>query len=116
MGTIAVTVKYEIYMVINTIFKNKIAVIENMTDEYGYIIKRLLKSSNQFNDIIFVEIYRDDNSIERFLNIINLIFRLSIYLETAIDILYTRDKSYISSMIEKIITVIDDEYRFYWDR
>jgi hypothetical protein len=50
------------------------------------------------------------------MNIMNLIFRLSIYLETAIDILYTRDKPYISSMIEKIITVIDDEYRFYWDR
>lgn len=115
MDTIAVTVKYEIYMVINTIFKNKIIVIENMTD-YGCIIKRLVKSSKQFNDIIFVEIYRDDNSIERFLNIINLIFRLSIYLETAIDILYTRDKSYISNMIEKIITIIDDEYRFYWDR
>lgn len=116
MGTISVTVKYEIYMVINTIFKNKIAVIENMTDEYGYIIKRLLKSSNQFNDIIFVEIYRDDNSIERFMNIMNLIFRLSIYLETVIDVIYTRDKSYISSIIEKIIAILDDEYRFYWDR
>ena len=116
MGTIAVTVKYEIYMVINTIFKNKITVIENMIGEYGYIIKRLVESSKQFDDIIFVEIYRDDNSIERFINVINLIFRLSIYLETAIDVLYTRDKSYISSMIEKIITIIDDEYRVYWDR
>ena len=116
MGTIAVTVKYEIYMVINTIFKNKITVIENMIDEYGYIIKRLVESSKQFDDIIFVEIYRDDNSIERFINIINLIFRLSIYLETAIDVLYTRDKTYISSMIEKIITIIDDEYRVYWDK
>lgn len=116
MDTIKTNIKYEIFTVFNNIFKNKISTIENMTDIYGCNKKRLLKSSNQFNDIIFVEIYRDDNSIERFMNIINLIFRLSIYLETAITVLYTKDKSYISNTIEKIILIIDDEYRYYWDR
>lgn len=117
MDTITSYTRYKIFTVFNNIFKNKISTIENMTNIYGCNKKQLLKSSNQFNDIIFVEIYRDDNDIERFINIINLIFRLSIYLETVINVLYTKDdKSYISSMIEKIILIIDDEYRYYWDR
>ena len=116
MDTITTNTRHNIFMVFDKIMKNKISLIENSIDGYDSIKKLLIKSSNQFDDIIFVNIYGDDNNVENFIDIMNLIFRLSIYLEAAIDIFYSNDNSYISSMIEKIISVIDNEYRYYWDR
>lgn len=115
MNIVKSNIKHEIFMVFDKIMKTRISIIENSIDGYDSIKKSLIKSSNQFDDIIFVNIY-GDNNVKNFIDMMNLLFRLSTYLEAAIDIFYTDDDSYILSMIEKIISVIDNEYRYYWDR